>query len=496
MKTKPSPELLVTCTLSDGHGAYGSISLKGRNTVLNLSRAGDQRLPYLDGDVFCELPDRRKASCLGCVAHGAVNGGAGETAYQSLATFPHYVVVGDRHVTSSEELVTTVQFTTDGISSLFYDFDAFGHVIKPKLVIEDVVKANKLDRNVVIGDRPQVVYFTGKTLVIAVDTVIGNIRIEHQPSFSLPNPDGVYIKNDMMISLEPPDAICLDDIVDSIMVLQRFLTLLSGRKQGVDRIGLSIGDPAADRGPFDLHWSFAPTSGEKTAESSQYRPHPGDIPLNAIDHPDEFKMVLQDWIRRDKSWLPARVRYTSGLSKGNQFSTDRLVSAANMFDLLPAEDVPCATELSPDQIKARDDALRSFQELPRSIERDSVISALKRMHQPSLPKKVLSRIQIIEPLMGRYFPDLPLAAKAAVKLRNIFVHGGFDEAELVALNEHTAFLTETLEFIFAASDLVQAGWDPSRWLEDYHGWGHSFSRYRQRYKEDVGPLKRTLESLP
>ena len=52
------------------------------------------------------------------------------------------------------------------------------------------------------------------------------------------------------------------------------------------------------------------------------------------------------------------------------------------------------------------------------------------------------------------------------------------------------FLTDALEFIFAASDFIEAGWDAQRWNADAHGWGHGFARFRDEYGMALTELRR------
>ena len=123
------------------------------------------------------------------------------------------------------------------------------------------------------------------------------------------------------------------------------------------------------------------------------------------------------------------------------------------------------------------------------VDRDSVLGAFGRMGQPSLPKKVAHRATIVESQLGAKFPDLAFAAGIAVKLRNYFVHGSLDGLEYEKIEPFLPFLTETLEFVFAASDLIDSGWNAQHWLTKSRGSGHSFSRFLTRYDYQVGELR-------
>jgi hypothetical protein len=58
------------------------------------------------------------------------------------------------------------------------------------------------------------------------------------------------------------------------------------------------------------------------------------------------------------------------------------------------------------------------------------------------------------------FPDSYLVLDEAVNCRNHYVHGSrakIDDQE--HFFETVPFFTDTLEFVFAASDLIEAGWN-------------------------------------
>lgn len=242
--------------------------------------------------------------------------------------------------------------------------------------------------------------------------------------------------------------------------------------------------------PLRLHWSYRPQGSKGKCRNSNDNTHPADIPLDAIQRPAEFTAVLQHWVNRDTSWHSARVRYDGCMRKTNSYDVDRLVAAANMFDLLPEDAVPLLSTLPDELEKARKSCLTTFKNLAPSIERDSVISALKRMNKPSLPKKVQSRVLIVNNKMKHKLPELELVAKTAIKVRNHFVHGESNSFNFDAVEHLMPFFTDALEFIFYASDLIEAGWDANAWNQEAHSWGHSFARFRCNYQQCMEDFKR------
>jgi hypothetical protein len=294
----------------------------------------------------------------------------------------------------------------------------------------------------------------------------------------------------MAVAVEVADPICFADAVERIHTVTCFLSMAAGRAQGVDgiRILTKVGDEG-EAVPFSIHASFPPKLG---AKSDVHKPHPTDVPFDPIQHRTEFEAALTDWIRRHDRWHLARSRYIDCVRKGNRYNSDRLIAAANMFDVLPEEAAPPTVGISDDLASTRDTSVVAFRKLPASSDRDSALSALGRIGKPSLPKKVAYRIGVLEPKLGSRFPDLQFVASTAVKCRNFLVHGSSGDVDYAKVERLVPFLTDALEFIFSASDFIEAGWDAQRWASNAGGWGHNFSRFRSEYDRALALLRDTL----
>jgi hypothetical protein len=480
---------LGTYTLPDGHSVVGELRLKGSNTLLRLH--SDEFLMRVEA-ASCVRGTAYTGECLTLIdCHSP---GSGRTSFKNAPTrhhadvFPHYVAIGRCHIEPSQLCVSAIHFTTTDLTALFYDFDAFSHVIDAKPIIDVVLQERRLLRPVEAGERPEVFYFTGKDCIVEVPTAIGKVSVRHQPRFNMGGPTGVYIKNRIVVSIEPDQSVTLTDAVGRMYDVACFLSMAAGRAQSIGHIHVRTTDVIGDiQQVLAIHPSFRWKS---TDNSEQRRPHPGDVPLDPIRHRDEFDAVLANWIGRHSSWRVARWRYLECMRKANKYGPERLVAAANMFDILPVDAVPLAAELSADLAATRDACAASFRKLPSGIDRNSALSALGRLGQPSLPKKVADRVSIVDSKFGGRFPDLQLVASMAVKCRNFFVHGSSDDIDYPKVEALVPFLTDALEFIFAASDFIDAGWDAQRWNSDGHSWGHNFARFRGEYDMALTELRR------
>ncbi|NDU91797.1 MAG: hypothetical protein G3I10_04200 [Ferrovum sp.] len=492
---KATPEksrLQGTFKLPNSQEVFGELRLAGKKSVLRLSSSSDfpslHDVSYLYGTTL----DHFKVTCIDCVSSSQGTTSRGnEVTYHYVDVFPHFVTVGDEHFDPSASVVSEIHFSVNDLTSMFYDYDAFGHVIDAKPLIDSVLAEKRRRRSVEVGEWPQIAYFTGKSTVIEVNTEIGTVVVRNRPSWKVGGSDGVFIKNRMIVSLESSSPTTFSDALGRMMTVVRFLSVLAGREQEINNIHLNMTTTSdANRSPLRVHWSLAPKC--SGAKYSNLKPESRDMPLDPIHRPEEFSTVLQNWVSREEGWRVARVRYLSGLRKGNSYDANRLIGAANMFDILPREAGPAATPLPADLAASQAACLDILRAHSQSQDRDSAISAIKRMGKPSLPKKVQYRTALVERHFGARLTDLSYLAKVAVQCRNYFVHGGSDDFRFSAAEPFMSFLTDALEFTFAASDLIEAGWAAAQWNGKPHSDGHSFARFLWSYDINLSDLKRAM----
>lgn len=487
-KKKQLNRFLGLFTLADGQSAIGELRLKGANTLLKVH--SDQVLASATSTTSVEgtAYTGERLTLIDCHSPGSGNTGFKDDPRKYYADiFPHYVSVGRSHLNPNQPYINAIHFATTDLMTLFYDFDAFSHVIDAKPIIDLVLQERRKTRPVESGEQPLIAYFTGKDCIIEVLTTIGKVSAHHRPSYSLGGPTGVFVKNHIVVSVEPVRPVTFSVAIDNMHEVVDFLSVAAGRTQGISQIQITTTESLDER-PQSL--TIHPSLLRKVRKNDeQHKPHPGDIPLDPIQRPIEFKTVLSNWIDRHSDWRVARARYLGCLRKANKYSVDRLVAAANMFDILPQDAVPLTAELPEDLAATRDACKAMLRKLPAGIDRNSALDALGRLGKPSLPKKVLHRVSIVDSNLGRVFPDLQLVAGVAIKCRNFFVHGSSGDINYQAIESLIPFLTDTLEFIFAASDFIEAGWDAQRWSSEAFGWGHSFTRYRAEYDVALAELK-------
>jgi ApeA N-terminal domain 1/Apea-like HEPN len=472
-------------SISPGRDIYGELTLAGDDTILYL-RDKDffQASAIPDQCVRGVLHDLTKVTLVKCITTSDLCvHSRGEEKYNSASIFPHYVVLGDSHISPNDETVTEVHFVVDDASTLFNDFEAFGSLINAHQFIEQIAHAN--GREIAIGPNPQIQYFTGKEEIFTAETTIGRISASHNPSFDFGGPDGVAMKNIIYVTISFHEAITFEKSIAHTATLLRYFEILVGRPQNLISLGIQISGGRQDPDHLQVYWSNPP---QRSTSHGEKNPHPRSVLIDAVRQPDYFARVLTSWIAREAEWRDARVRFSSSFAQQRYFSIERLIGAANIFDILPSSAIPRDVKLSGELESAKADCQEIFKNLTQSAERDSVLNVLGRLGKSALKHKVRHRSQ---PLLG-LFQNIDLVTDEAVNCRNHYVHGSEPRFDYSNNFDTVIFLTRTLEFVFATSDLAEAGWDIANWANTTSPFFHPFAEYHTSYDENLRRLKSLL----
>ena len=412
-----------TFIVAPGVEVQGDLILKGAKTTLDLySKDFFSTHALQESCILGALHNRMKVSLVDCITtQGIGSGSRGDERYHFASVFPHFVIFGNEHITSVDRKITDVSFHVDDAASLFYDLDAFGSVIDARRHIERLVATKEeIGRDIAIGDHPMIFYFTGKYEIFKAETGLGTISAEHRPSYQFPGPEGIKVDNKIHINIAFKIPATVKEAITGVNTLLRFLEVIAGRPQTVLRLVFVVPGSADKPNILDVYWSMSPA---RDGHDTDRGPHPADLPIQAAHTPEYFASVLTAWLARDHDWRSARFRFSTAFSLQRQFTIDRLVGAANMFDILPASAVPADMPLTEEIENARTASRELFKSLPPSPERDSVLNALGRLGKASLKRKVRARAKLILDRVPARFPELELVIDEAVDCRNYFVHG-------------------------------------------------------------------------
>ena len=495
--------------LPTGEKAPGRLNSAGPESCLYLWGEGLTDLRKHSEPVFSikgVLGSGRKVSLINCRRRGVYSP---SKHLSSLSLSFDYAVSGSTHISHEEEKVEKVTFTLNDAESLFYEHEVFGAIIggcispekketfppwesdcpevDARPFVEMILRSQGGGSDIEVGENPVIFYHTGKTRILEVETCMGRVSVsrndpvetyaEFLGNYESEGNSGVNIETVISITLEFDRMLVLEEAVSRAFRILRFFELLIGHSQNFMSFTVSkSGTPK----PLGVYGCRFPAH-ERFGRQSYF-------PLfSAVRNPDEFSRIMAKWLQTDNGrLLEARDRFFSCFDRGWNYDTDRLIAAANMFDLLPAEAFPCDSGIPEELESARDKCQEIFRRLPDSPDRHSVLSALGRVGKNSpLKKKVRLRAQLVIDQVGESnVPRLLETIDEAVDCRNRYVHGPRNDGNADYEPGKIRFLTETLEFVFAASGLIEVGWDMKAWSSEGEYPDHPLRSCFERHSTD------------
>jgi hypothetical protein len=486
---------LGTFALPEGE-IVGELVLDGSNTSLHLhhDRFFDSRT--VQGTILTgRLNDGTRVTLIDCLSPGT-GSRLGGPYFADI--HPHYVAYGGTHLDPNAKCISQITFEIDDATTLFYDFDAFGTVTDAVALMPQVEAAQRaslsrhfpdaIPRPIPTGPNCIISYFAGRTTIISGEAALGTVTASHNPTYSAGGPSGVSIANKITITVGFDESIRFEESLTRLHAFLRFFDLLIGRPQNLLGLTLHLSVDSKDAAPLHLYWCSPPGRAETQGTRN---PHPADVLLSPIEHPQAFREVLCKWMDRETAWQDARERFSTCFRNQNVYDIDRLLGAANMFDILPSSAEPREITLAADLMDAKQRCREIFQALSVTPERDSVLSALGRVGKSSLKRKIRHRAEPIVSALGSSFPHLVDVLDEAVNCRNHYVHGSSGSYDYVNNFFTTAvFFTKTLEFVFGASDLAESGWDMIAWSKQGSSGSHPFGEFAIEYRDHLEALQR------
>ena len=473
--------------MASGEEVAGELSLKGDATTLELFSSSVLPADSVQ-DIAGTFHDGSKVSLLKCVRRSIVTVRRREGAFHTTTLFPHFALFGDEPLSVTDRRILGASFVVDDASRIFHDPDAFGTVFDTKAIEEAIAKQVVAGKPVELGRWPQIFYFSGKHSIFEVATALGKVSATHSISYRNPGPDGIRVDNSIRMHIAFDTERTADEAIINVLAAMRFLAIVAGRPQNLLELEFSLG-VVQERAKLDVVWCMPPRRQE---DGESEPPSAFDMPLDAGTRPDEFSAAFARWLERDEQWRSARVRFATAAAHLNRYNEDRLVGAANMFDIMPPSAYPATVTLPHELKAAKEVAKNAFKGLQKSAERDSLLNALGRIGKPTLKHKIRCRVALIVQAAGGVFPKLELVTDQAVDCRNYFVHGTPGKFDYVRHSGQQSFLTDTLEFVFAAADLIEAGWDMRAWSHAPTTLSHPFARYRVSYAASLASLESVL----
>ena len=467
----------------------GTLSLKGRDSELHLWA---NNMPYLKMSekqaITGILDNGEKVSLIDCVYLRGTRGHSVQYgATQHGWYFPHYVMVGPRYFSPSENDISYVSFILDDAGILFHDRKSYGTLWLEAEEVENLKSIGPFSKIPFTADNSIIAYFTGKREIFSAETAIGRISATNSHNAGHGGPSGgAYIKSQIRVRIEFDSPVNMHEMDRRLQKAMRFFEIIVGRPQRLVEVNVKHVD---DDNQTPLSTAYINTYPNLDRHSDDAKRHHYDVLIDAVEQPDKFAGLISDWLKRDEHWHDARMRFSWGWEKHRSYDADRIVGAANMFDLIPKDAFPKDVTLQCDLEAAVQESKGRFKNLPQSSERDAVLTELGKVGKLSLKEKIRHRVVKITNVIGELIPEVDFVTDQAVDLRNLYVHGDRSGRQKEGSGHSMIFLTNTLEFVFCVSDLLDSGWDLDAWVRWDKIPGHPFTNFISEYKQDLSVLK-------
>ena len=384
-----------------------------------------------------------------------------------------YALFGTGHVSVDENCIRGIEFTLEGVeSSVFIQdkFERFGHLFEPDDEILDAIERKRpasLPGDFVKG-QAMVSYFTGRWDYLSrFKTVLGTVHVGRSMKF---DNFGRGMDDTPRIAIDfDDDPKTLGGAWEKMRDVRQFFAWMMGYAPAWKDIVVFTSELNEDgvRGVRDGHLDvFGPSEWKGVPESAR---RCGTL-IDASGNPGHFESVMTKWLERndDPRRKKANTRFFGSIQgMSSRVMEDGIVSAANTFDLLPDEDKPEPNPLAEDVLDVLADAKTKVKAaMDDGPLRQDLLNSLGRIRKNKrLRDLVEHRAAVVLNYFGRdKLADLECVIRLAVQCRNYYTHGGDERnSRIVDFGDsHVVdFLTQTLEFIYSASELLECGWDPT-----------------------------------
>lgn len=333
-----------------------------------------------------------------------------------------YLTVGSRDVRPWQNTITRARVQTKYMDKLFFADDysiVGGKIVDPT----DVEKMAHFGIDLEVGTIPVIIVSTGARDVFSVESAGISVHcrrevyIRKEPPYTTIQPTTFF---DLQFR-KPTD---IQSMFYKVGEISSFLTLLCNRYDYAISCKLLTDHPTAK----DEDWidSYIPTHYHPIQQPELPIASWSDMPTNPLVDRAEFERVLTGWLNSSAERAEAWRRLVGQLTKQGRYDPDRLIAAANVFDLLPEDVKPSGAPLTPELESAKKRAMELFGDITdKSEERAAALSAIGRIGSAVLREIVLHRLRIIpQSVRDERFPGIDRVVTESIKLRNALVHGG------------------------------------------------------------------------
>lgn len=490
MKSKPEKLNRVgTFTVTPGGTFLGTLLLNGQNSSLYLRDDKPFSLDLsADTKITGVLDDQTTVSILGDWDHREPSytlGPGGPIYFYNLS--PRYVILDNQEISNRAENISSIKFIPEDWEPLFGGSHPFGFVWNDRATTEQLVKSETSIKEPDLGKHQAIFYWTGKNNVLTCHTEIGKVSAFHALRTSTPTARGFQAESEVCVEIQFYQPVTFDSAIDAMFKILMFFDYLVGRVQNYS--GLAIRTVGEDMPVHNVHSCIESRRSHLTDGFGLGLRH---SLMSATRDIDRFGQVLSRWTSRESGWSEARWNLLKGWRGPDHYDSDRIVRSANLFDLIPSNSFPKYTEMSDEMKTILSRAKNEISKLPEGIDKSRIMTSLGMAGKYVLKQRILYRAEMVSGEFGDEVPEIKLVCRYAGDCRNRYVHGTPSQINMEKHSETFVFLIDTLEFVFAVSDLIDAGWKVSDWQRFHASSSHRFHSYLRSYRNDLEKLKTLL----
>lgn len=402
----------ATITIGDNENISGVLEKKDDNYVFKSWSCENYNVSP-GSNLYGKTHDNKRISLLDCFGDKHSYSRNNEYTYGS-EIHPFLIVTGIDYIYPDSDKFKSIIMSVGNPEKLIILLSSFGYINRPSKKLIEALNEMNTTPEFEDGFYPVIAYYNGKNNVVRQETNIGLINIRNNVSYGLDGKSsGVEIKNNLSVEIHFQTPVDIEEALSRASRIALFLRFIGGEGLFFDKISITKENCNDYYGEYKVH-DISNCWGKDLAEIEN------KFPLINIAN-NHFLTILKSWFDaegRDE----ARYRFYDTFFN-RDYSSERLIIAANMFEFLP-------------KLTREKQFLRN-----RINERLDIINN-------QLDKRNLSR------------SNLDFIVDKAIKARNYFVHGTkYKKLTIDQLYSFLPLFISTLEYIYAISELVDAGLD-------------------------------------
>jgi len=360
-------------------------------------------------NIFGKTSDNKKLSLINCLGSITTHSSPDSRMYES-EIYSHTIIVGNEYLAPEESNIESISFKVGNPLKLFRYQESFGYLdsLNPNLI--NALNEENDSPDFIIENNPIIAYFNGETELFSQNTKLGNISASNNIRPGLyGTPNGVGIENEIIITINFPSKVKLQEALERANITSKFLRFIGGDGLYFERLSLmKVGVSTSLTILYDSYeW------GSKVGDSKDSTPF---INLSSKN----FGQIIEAYFNKEDRNIVRNNFYSTYFS--SIYSSSRLITAANMFDIFP------------------------FGHNKNKCLKDRIFSRLRKL-KDKINDDTFTQLETIVPY--------------AITARKYFVHGKLsDKLTPEDLYKFLATFIQVLEYIYAMSELLECGWDP------------------------------------